>query len=309
MQLSPFTFSLLTGAVLVIMPVLLFSFFTRSIKETEQKRLERQEKMQEKLAKIKAVGYRPELADQARRAGWSITFNEYLMISGGAFLVMLIIGALLRNVFVAAGGGLVAYMLPRYLIKLHRKKEYKLKVRLLKPAIQAIASAHTFKPNILSAIQYAVPSMQEPIKRDFEIFLYDVETGTPLKDALLLLRKRVNIRYLDFFIRVISMSEEEGGSAHELIKTCAEIIDQDMLVMAEFETEISAEKKTTYQLLLLQYVVLGFLGVSQPAAYAAFTGTLFGQVFILYVMASSLIVYSLAEKYTDTSLEEAKAGV
>ncbi len=308
MLINPWVFSLFTGLLISVASLLLYIRLTHSAREAERKRLERQEKMQDKLAKIKNLGWQDDLLDEARKSGWSLTAKEYLFISGGSFLFMLIIGLLLKNVFVAAAGGLIAYMLPRYIIKMNRKKEYKLKVRLLKPAIQAIASAHTFKPNVLSAIQYAAGSMQQPIKHDFEMFLGDVETGTPLKDALKSLRKRVNIKYLDFFIKVVRMAEEEGGGTHELIKTCAEIIDQDMVVMSEFEAEISAEKKTTFQLLFLQYVVLGFLGVSQPAAFAAFTGTLFGQVFVFYLLVSTLAVYQAAEKYTDISLEEVQVS-
>jgi len=145
--------------------------------------------------------------------------------------------------------------------------------------------------------------MQYPIKRDFELFLLDIEMGAALHEALASLRKRVNIRYLDFFIKVVVIAEEEGGKTHELIKTCAEIIDQDMLVTEEFETEISAEKKTTVQLLLLQFVMLGFMSFSQPQAFAAYTQTMFGQIFLFYIFLATVITYQLAEKYTDLSLD------
>lgn len=302
-------YTLITGLLAAIFSVFIYLRFSYTAREAEKKRVEMQLKMQENTMKIKNLGWQDDLQEEARKSGWSLTAKEYLFISGGSFLVMLIIGMVLRNAFVAVGGGLFAYMLPRYVIKNNRKKEYKLKVKLLKPALQAIASAHTYKPNIVSAVQHAVGSMQQPIKRDFELFLMDVEMGTPIKEALKALRKRVNVKYLDFFIRVVSMAEDEGGRTHELIKTCAEIIDQDQLTMEEFETEIAAEKRTTTQLLFLQFVMLGFMSVTQQEAFAAYTQTLFGQVFVFYLMASTFIVYQLSEKLTDSSLEEVQGIV
>ncbi len=252
------------------------------------------------ITKIKKLGWQDDLG----KHNWGISFREYVFISGCALLIMILVGIALKNVFVAISGGLIAYMLPRYIIKRNRKKEYKLKVKLLKPALQSVASAHTFKPNIISAIQHAISSMSDPIKKDFELFIMDVEMGMSAREALEYLRKRVNIKYLDFFVKVAIMAEEEGGATHDLIKTCAEIIDQDVIVMEEFETEILAEKRQGTTLLLLQFVMLGFLGITQPHAFQAFTTTWYGQMYVLYLLFSTFIAYQFIEKLTDISLEE-----
>lgn len=300
------SYSIIAGIVVTAITLVLYFKLTDTAREAEKRRLEKQEKATQLAGKFRKLGWQEELG---KKSSWGISFKEYLLISGGALLFMILIGIALKNIFIAVGGGLIAYMLPRYVIKRNRKKEYKLKVKLLKPALQSIASAHTFKPNIISAIQHAVGSMQDPIKRDFELLIMDVEMGMPVKEALEQLRKRVNIKYLDFFIKVATMAEEEGGKTHELIKTCAEIIDQDMLVMEEFETEIIAEKRQAIILLLLQYVMLGFLSFTQPQAFEAYTTTLFGQIFILYLLIATFIAYQLVEKLTDTSLEEVKTDV
>ncbi|MBS4020857.1 MAG: type II secretion system F family protein [Dethiobacter sp.] len=297
-------FSLIVGLGVAASAVLLYINLAYTAKESEKRRLEREERLRERTIKIRNLGWDEDLQGEAKKSGWSLSLKEYLLISGGAFLFALIVGIALKNALIAVGGGLVAYMLPRHVVKIHKKKEYKLKIKLLKPALQAISSAHTFKPNIVSAIQHALGSMQNPIKKEFELFLSDVETGTPVREALNLMKKRVNIKYLDFFVKAALMAEEEGGKTHELIKTCAAIIDQDMLVMEEFETEISKEKGATIQLMFLQFVMLGFLSVMQPSAFAAYTQTLFGRVFIFYILAATLTVYQISDKLTDTSLEE-----
>ncbi len=303
------TYTAVTGLAAAIISAFIYLKFSYTAREVENKRVEMQLKMQENTLKIKNLGWQDDLQEEARKSGWSLTMKEYLFISGGSFLVMLVVGLVLRNVFVAVGGGLLAYMLPRYVIKNNRKKEYKLKVKLLKPALQAIASAHTYKPNIVSAIQHAVTSMQQPIKHDFELFLMDVEMGTAVKSALKSLRKRVNVKYLDFFIRVVSMAEDEGGRTHELIKTCAEIIDQDQLTMEEFEAEITAEKRATTQLLILQFVMFGFMSLTQQEAFTGYTQTLFGQIFVFYLMVSTFIIYQMADKLTDSIMEEVQGVV
>jgi len=292
---------ILTGAAVTALVMYLYFKLSYSARELEQRRLEAQEKAREQMLKIKNLGWSEGLKE---RSGWSISKKEYFLLAGGSLLAMLFVGAIMKNIFIALGGGLIAYMLPRYVIKKNRKREYKLKVKLLKPALQAIASAHTFQPNIISAIQHAVSSIQPPLRKNFELFLVDVEMGVPLRDALNALRKRVNVRYLDFFLKVVLMAEEEGGKTHELIKTCAEIIDQDTMVMEEFETEISAQKREAVTLLGLQYVMLGFLSVTQPQAFQAFTTTFLGQAFVFYLLLATFIAYQLIEKFTDTSLEE-----
>jgi Flp pilus assembly protein TadB len=298
------TYTILMGLAVTALALFLYYRLSLTAKEIEKRRMEAQEKAQERLRKITRIGWHERLQKEAWKSGWDLTLKDYLFISGGAFLVTLILSIALKNIFLAVFGGVIAYLLPRYIIRVNRKKEYKLKVKLLKPALQAIASAHSFKPNIVSAIQHAVGAMQDPIKRDFELLLADIETGMPLHEALNGLRQRVNVKYLDFFIKVVLLAEEEGGKTYELIKTCAEMIDQEMLVMEEFETEVAAEKKTTYQLLLLQYVMLGFLSLTQPAAFAGYTTTLFGRLFLVYIFGASVAIYYLLEKYTDTSLEE-----
>ncbi len=300
-------FSIISALAVTIISMYLYFKLSYTAKEVEKRRIGAQQKSQERLSKIKNFGWNEDL--QSEKQSWGLSFKEYLLISGLSLVIALLIGIALKNVYIALGGGVIAYVLPRYVISHNRKKDYKLKVKLIKPALQAIASAHTYKPNIITAIQQAVSSMQYPIKRDFELFLMDVEMGVTLHEALASLRKRVNIKYLDFFIKVVIIAEEEGGKTHELIKTCAEIIDQDMLVMEEFETEISAEKKTTIQLLFLQFVMLGFMSFSQPQAFAAYTQTTFGKIFLFYIFIATFVVYQLAEKYTDMSPESGANNV
>ena len=57
----------------------------------------------------------------------------------------------------------------KYVIRRNRQSEYKLKVKLLRPALQAIASAHSYRPT-LAAIQQATGSMQDPIKKILSCF-------------------------------------------------------------------------------------------------------------------------------------------
>lgn len=292
-------YAIVAGIIVTSVTAFLYFKLTVSAKEKERKRIEFAEKIAKQKEMAARLGWQKEEA-----SSWNLTLKEYLLITGGSFVLILIVGFLLGNIFIAIGGGIAAYMLPRYLIKRSRKKEYKLRVRLLKPALQAVASAHTFKPNIVSAIQHATPSMQDPIKKEFEIFLMDTETGVPTRKALDSLKTRVNIKYLDFFVKVVIMAEEEGGKTHELIKTTADIIDQDMLVMEEFEAEVHKEKRTTIQLLFLQYLVLGFLAVTQPAAFAFYTESILGQIFILYILGSTAVAYCLLERFTDTSLQK-----
>lgn len=301
-KISLTLYSIVSATIVTIVVMYLYYKLSLSAKEKEKRRLEASREAQKKLLKIKNLGWSDKLKDE--KYGWGLSFKEYLLISGSALFIMVLVGIALKNIFIAIGGGLIAYMFPRYVIKRNRKRVYKLKTKLLKPALQAIASSHTFQPNIISAIQHAVPSIQQPLRRDFELFLMDVEMSVPLYVALNSLRKRVNSKYLDFFIKVVFMAEEEGGRTHELIQTCAEIIDQDMLVMEEFETEIASQRKEANLLLILQFVMLGFLSVTQPDAFKAFTGNILGQIFMLYLLFATFIAYQLIEKFTDASLEE-----
>lgn len=298
-DLTLYLFAIGAGTSLLV--VYLYLKLSFSAKEMERKRLESEMRTRERLLKIKNLGW-------SKQENKGMSRKEHILIAASSLIVMVIIGIALGNIFVALGGGLIAYMLPKHIAKRNKKKEYKLKVKLLKPALQAVASAHTFQPNIVAAIQHAVGSMQQPLKKDFELFLVDVEMGVPLKEALSSLGKRVNIKYLDFFLKVVLMAEEEGGKTHELIKTCAEIIDQDTLVIEEFETEVSSQKREAVTLLGLQYVMLGFLAFTQPQAFAGFTTTMLGQGFVFYILLATFIAYQLIERFTDASMEEVQTG-
>lgn len=301
-------YSFLVGLCLAIVSVVLYFKLGFSAREIEKHRMAAQEQAEERKLKLKNIGWNPSELDGTDETAVSLSKKEYLFITGGSFLLIALIGFALQNFFIAIAGGIVAYSLPKHLLKRARKQQYKLKVKLLKPALQSIASAHSFKPNIVSAIQYSIDSMQDPIKKDFELFLSDIEMGLPTEQALNALRKRVNVKYLDFFIKVVQMAQDEGGNTHELIKTSAEIIDQDMLTMEEFEAEIHGEKRTTYMLLFFQLLMLTVMGITQPHALEIFTQTLVGQAFVFYLVLSSFIIYQISEKITDSSLEEVSSS-
>jgi tight adherence protein B len=295
------TYSIVVAAMFTTVVFILSKRLT-AVKQTttEQKRAEKADT----IYRIKKFAW-----TQASRNIGDLTKKEYLVIGGSSLAIMLLIAFALNNFFIAILGGVLAYSMPRYVIRRNRQSEYKLKVKLLRPALQAIASAHSYRPNILAAIQQATGSMQDPIKKDFELFLYDIETGTPLREALQSLQKRINVSYLDLFCKVVIMASEEGGRTHDVLKTCVEIIEDDIVTMAEFEAEIAREKTQAYTLMALQYAVFGFVALSQPAAFSTFIDTLFGQLFVAYILVSTLFVWHRLDKLTDTSTIGVRANV
>ena len=151
--------------------------------------------------------------------------------------------------------------------------------------VRSVRSGHPLN----SAMRMIAENMDNPVKEEFKQVVDEVSYGRSLPEALNRLAQRIDEPDLNFFVVVLSVQQETGGSLAEVLSNLSSIIRKRRQLRLKIRALTSEGRATSYVLGGLPVVEFIALYFVTPAYLDPLFDTIQGNV-ILGVAAGLILI-------------------
>lgn len=147
--------------------------------------------------------------------------------------------------------------------------------------VRSVRSGHPLN----TAIRMISENMENPVREEFKQVVDEVSYGRTLPEALQRLATRIGEQDLQFFVVVLSVQQETGGSLAEVLTNLSTIIRKRRQLRLKIRALTSEGRATSYILGALPFIEFGALQYVTPN----YLDTLFTSGMIGYVIFGSAV--------------------
>jgi len=245
--------------------------------------------------------------NEATIAGWNVTGKEIAVIVLLAAGVCAITALLAENVFILIAGLVMAAYLPPFLIEKKRQSNRLHMVSKLTDPFRILLSRIPDQQNITRALEKTRDEVtDERIRRLFDGYFQDMAISGSVRDALLHMKKNINIKKCDLFFTNLILAHYEGFTveACKALDKAIEALEFDLRAIEKVKEQNRIKKRKLYLTLgtvWLFPVILSFVNMTGTNIYL---NTLPGRLLIFLYFAGSVFVYVKGEHYLSLHLDE-----
>ncbi len=191
----------------------------------------------------------------------------------GVFMLLsLVLGAagfffafvLVRNMIIGLVAAAIMGVIPFWWIRLKKRRRMGKFEEQLPEALDLVARAlkagHTFSGGMAMIGQ----EFDDPIKREFNTTLEEINFGVNIMEALDNLQERVDVPDLNFFVVSIKIQSETGGNLAEIVENIARLIRERFKLKGKVRTLSAEGRFAAIVLLLLPFGVAGAIFALNP---------------------------------------------
>jgi tight adherence protein B len=209
--------------------------------------------MDESLDKFQLIKHLQTLMVRADLT-WKI--STFLVITALIGLVGLAAGMVKGGVWGGVVGGGIGVFIPyKFLVRRGKKRLQKFEQQLpdaLDLLARGLKAGHAFP----SGLRQVAKEMPNPLGPEFAIVYSEFSHGRDLSSALLGLRKRIDLRDLDFFTTSVLIQRETGGNLTEILEKISVLIRERFQLRNQIKA-LTAEGRLSGLILILLPPVLG----------------------------------------------------
>jgi tight adherence protein B len=171
--------------------------------------------------------------------------------------------------------------------------------------LESFSSSLYSNPAIVSAIHTASKSADQPMKKELDRIINELEHGTDIRRALLNLTKRINSEVLDLAVSGIIICRDTGGNMSRMLESLVEIARTRDSLQGRIRAMMSQQQTTAR---LVTAIPLLFVVSAQGLnpAYKDYFMTPLGIAVITYTIASVSLGFVWLRKMTDSILQPGK---
>ncbi|HHW36832.1 MAG TPA: hypothetical protein GXX18_06265 [Bacillales bacterium] len=276
-------------AFILLVALLMFLYKTNK-KQTEIKWLEITKKEVKKAQRVNQIKF----LQEAEKLGKTYTAAQYFMIWSSAIMVSFIFALIFKNPLISLVGiGGFWFVQKIYLSQLERKEREKARDEL-GPVLQNLASSYRTHKNWLLALESVVPTIEEPLKEEFQRAKDDHQSGTPIGEVFRNLKERLKDPELQLFVTMAEISQEVGEEASKGVMIAGNYYLSLRLTRADIRNAmLEALNENKWILIVFIAIIVGFR-FYQPQFFQGFTDTLLGQIllFIYLSIAVAAVIRS-----------------
>lgn len=223
-----------------------------------------------------------QLENLVQRAQSPLTVGRLLGLMLALFLVVVVLGLLLRTNFLVllmlSGpiAGTPVLWLSRKANKRRQAFENKLP-ETLDFISRALRAGHS----LTGALGEVGKEFPDPIGQEFKIVADEMAFGIPFKDAIGQLADRIRSNDINFFVISLLIQHETGGNLTELFDTLAGTIRERMKLRGKIRTLSSEGRASAWILGGMPFVLAGILTIINPSYMALLWTTPQGKNLIL----------------------------
>lgn len=184
----------------------------------------------------------------------AVVFILLFMASGN---VESVVGAL-RGLAAGAVGAVVVYFVPRFILKLMRRRRIERFNAQLANALGGMSNALKAGFSIQQAFDAIVQEKENPIAQEFGMFLQQLRVGVKFEEALSDMDRRIGSEDLTLMIQSIEIARQTGGNLTEVFDRIAETIRERRRVEGKIKS-LTAQGRIQGRVVGAMPVVLGFV--------------------------------------------------
>lgn len=196
-------------------------------------------------------------------------------------ILFILLFILIPNVLIAGIGMIVGALLPNiYINSLHRKQQTKLDDQLPN-FLSLLSNGLRAGLSLNQSISIATEEMDNPIKREFNILLYDLNLGKSLTKGLNDMDTRMQNDNLRILITAIVVQQEIGGNLAEIMDLIAETIRERLKLKRMIKTATTQTRMSALIITILPIFIAGAIFVTSPGYIEPLLTTPLGQILLV----------------------------
>lgn len=193
------------------------------------------------------------------RAGMKIRGSEFISIHIIVLLISsLVIYTFTNNLLLTVVAILLVAIGPFIFIKFKASQRIKKFHEQLPDTLQLIGGSLKAGYSFNQALGMVQDETKPPISDEFKRVLSEIRMGSPEKDALDNMAKRINSEHLDWTVMAISVQREVGGNLAEVMEIIASTIRERDRVMNQIKA-LTAEGRISAYILISLPIVVGMI--------------------------------------------------
>jgi len=230
------------------------------------------------------------------RAGMKIRGSEFISIHIIVLLISsLVIYTFTNNLLLTVVAILLGAIGPFIFIKFKASQRIKKFHEQLPDTLQLIGGSLKAGYSFNQALGMVQDETKPPISDEFKRVLSEIRMGSPEKDALDNMAKRINSEHLDWTVMAINVQREVGGNLAEVMEIIASTIRERDRVMNQIKALTAEGRISAYILIALPIVVGGILSILNREYVSLLVTTKLGLIitaiaFTLMVIGSVWII-------------------
>ncbi len=208
-------------------------------------------------------------------------------------------GGALRGVAAGAVGAVVVYFIPRFILKLMKRRRIERFNAQLANALGGMSNALKAGFSIQQAFDAIVQEKENPIAQEFGMFLQQLRVGIKFEDALADMDHRIGSEDLTLMIQSIEIARQTGGNLTEVFDRIAETIRERRRVEGKIKS-LTAQGRIQGRVVGAMPVVLGFvLYLLDPQMMLSFLRSTAGIVVLCSVVVMEICGMLIIRKIVD----------
>jgi tight adherence protein B len=225
------------------------------------------------LHMIFGPGYMSRVEENLARADIPMRPTEYLLLRGVLVAVGYLIGryglGYLHSGLILAFAGFIA---PIMFVRVHQNRRRSKFVRQLADALMLLTNSLRSGYGFLKGLELVAKEMGDPISKELNRMLREVNLGTTVDDALLNLGRRVNSQDMDIVIGAYLVQKDVGGNLTEIMEKVAETIRERLRIQGDVRVLTTQGKLSGFIVGLMPFVVFLILILSAPDYFSVMFG-------------------------------------
>jgi len=218
-------------------------------------------------------GYMAHLEDELARADIPMRPSEYLLLrmvlAAFGFLVgRYTFGYLHSGIILAVAG----FLVPVFVVRSHQNRRRAKFVKQLADALMLLTNSLRSGYGFVKGLELVAKEMSDPISKELNRMLREVNLGVTIDDALLNLGRRVNSQDLDIVIGAYLVQKDVGGNLTEIMEKVAETIRERLRIQGDVRVLTTQGKLSGLVVGLLPFAVVGILLLYAPDYFSSMFG-------------------------------------
>ena len=219
------------------------------------------------------TGYMTHLEDELARADIPMRPSEYLLLRAvlacfGYLVGRYTFGYLHSGIILACGG----FAIPGFVVRSHQKRRRAKFVKQLADALMLLTNSLRSGYGFVKGLELVAKEMSDPISKELNRLLREINLGVTVDDALLNLGRRVNSQDLDIVIGAYLVQKDVGGNLTEIMEKVAETIRERLRIQGDVRVLTTQGKLSGLVVGLLPFAVVGILLLYAPDYFGSMVG-------------------------------------
>ncbi|MFZ3101522.1 MAG: type II secretion system F family protein [Desulfitobacteriaceae bacterium] len=219
-----------------------------------------------KLGGLAPRQFTKKLDKELLRASIPLSGGEFLILQAILTIIFCLLGFSITHKFIGGPSvGILGLVLPRIWLKSTQKsKNHKFNNQLV-DALLILANSLKAGFSFLQAMDLVSREMPDPIAKELQFCLREMNYGTPTEEALLNLSDRVGSEDLDLLVTAILIQRQVGGNLAEVLQSIHSTIQDRIRIQQEIKTLTAQGRISGYIIAALPFCIAGVLIVINPS--------------------------------------------